>query len=385
MTTIAEVTNWLEQFAPASLAEPWDNVGLIWGDPAASVERIMTCLTVTPTTADEAIISRAELIVSHHPILFREVKKIRADWPATGYLWKLAREGIAVASPHTAFDNTRNGINDLLCTHLGLLDVASLRPAPGLLVQSATAAPQSFKVVVFTPEGERDAVSSAAFHSGAGRIGAYEECSFAIPGEGTFFGTETTNPTIGERGQRETVRELRLEFVCPSPALGAVLEAIRANHSYEEPAIDVYPLHHADPAANAPPGVGRIGRLGKPRSLAELARDVGQALATTAVGAAGDLDRRVERLAIACGAGDDFLKDAARAGADALLTGEARFHRGIEAETLGIGLIVAGHYATERPGVEFLAAQIGRAFPALLVWPSRLERDAFRVFGEFEA
>ncbi len=115
MTTVAEVTGWLEQFAPAKLAEPWDNVGLIWGDPAAAVERIMTCLTVTPATADEAIDDRAELIVSHHPILFREVKKIRADWPETGYLWKLARSGIAVASPHTAFDNTREGINDLLC------------------------------------------------------------------------------------------------------------------------------------------------------------------------------------------------------------------------------------------------------------------------------
>jgi dinuclear metal center YbgI/SA1388 family protein len=381
MTTVAEVTGWLEQFAPAALAEPWDNVGLIWGDPAAAVERIMTCLTVTPTTADEAINDRAELIVSHHPVLFREVKKIRADSPGTGYLWKLARAGIAVASPHTAFDNTRNGINDLLCTRLGLLDVASLRPAPVLLDQPATRAPRSFKVVAFTPEGERDAVSSAAFRSGAGRIGAYEECSFAIPGEGTFFGTETANPTIGKRGQRETVHELRLEFVCPSSALGAVLEAIRANHSYEEPAIDVYPLHEPEPKVEGPPGVGRIGRLPKPRSLAELARDVGQALATTVVGAAGDLDRRVEHLAIACGAGDDFLKDAARAGADALLTGEARFHRGIEAETLGIGLIVAGHYATERPGVEFLGAKIGQAFPGLSVWPSRLERDSFRMIG----
>ena len=205
---------------------------------------------------------------------------------------------------------------------------------------------------MFTPAAEREAVSAAAFRAGAGRIGAYEECSFAIPGEGTFFGTEAANPTIGERGQRETVCELRLEFVCPSPKLAAVLAAVRASHSYEEPAIDVYPLHEPDSAVSSSAGAGRMGRLGKPQSLAELARNVGQALGTTAVGAAGDLDRQVERLAVACGAGDDFLKDAARAGADALLTGEARFHRGIEAEALGIGLILAGHFATERPGVE---------------------------------
>ncbi len=131
MTTVGDVTDWLERFAPARLAEPWDNVGLIWGDPAAAVERVMTCLTVTPTTAAEAIDEHAELIVSHHPILFREVKKIRADWPETGYLWKLARSGVAVASPHTAFDNTQNGINDLLCARLGLLDVGPLRRVAG--------------------------------------------------------------------------------------------------------------------------------------------------------------------------------------------------------------------------------------------------------------
>ncbi len=234
---------------------------------------------------------------------------------------------------------------------------------------------------MFTPEPEREAVSSAAFQAGAGRIGAYEECSFAIPGEGTFFGTETANPSIGERGRRETVRELRLEFVCPSIKLAAVLAAVRASHSYEEPAIDVYPLHEPDAAGALSPGAGRVGRLPSPRSLAELVRDVKQALGAPVVGTAGDPGRRVERVAIACGAGDDFLQEAVRVGAQALLTGEARFHRGIEAETLGVGLITAGHYATERPGVEFLAARIGQAFPHLQVWPSRRERDAFWIVG----
>ncbi len=376
MTTIADVTGWLEQFAPVRLAEPWDNVGLIWGDPGEPVQKIMTCLTVTPTTADEAIDERAELIVSHHPVLFREVKKIRADLPETGYLWRLARAGIAVASPHTAFDNTRDGINDLLCRRLGLVDITPLRQTAG---STDRAASRSFKIVVFTPEPERDQVSAAAFQAGGGRIGAYEECSFAIPGEGTFFGTEAANPVVGQRGQRETVRELRLEVICPAPKLAAVLAAIRASHSYEEPAIDVYPLYEPTDAAAEPPGTGRIGRLAEPRTLSNLALDVTRALGITIVGVAGDSHRRVDRLAIACGAGDDFLKDAARSGAGALLTGEARFHRGIEAETLGIGLLVAGHYATERPGIEYLAEQIARAFPSLTVWPSRSERDPFRM------
>ncbi len=379
MTTVSDVVQWLERFAPARLAEPWDNVGLLWGDPSALVECVMTCLTVTPVTADEAIEESASLIVSHHPILFREVKRVRADLPDTAPLWKLARAGIAVASPHTAFDNTREGINDLLCRRLGLIDVSPLRPAPSGYDRRADAR-QLFKIVVFTPESDRDTVLAAAFQAGTGRIGAYEECSFAIPGEGTFFGTEATNPAVGERGRRETVHELRLEVVCPTDKLAGVLAAIRAGHSYEEPAIDVYPLYERTSEDAPSLGAGRIGRLQESRSLEEFARLVARAFAAR-VELVGDPRRRVQRVAVACGAGDDFLKDAARAGADVLLTGEARFHRALEAEALGIGLVLAGHHATERPGVEELARSIAREFPHLKVWPSEREYDPIRAIA----
>ena len=379
MTTVADLTSWLEQFAPSRLAEPWDNVGLLWGDPRAVVERVMTCLTVTPATAAEAIRERTSLIVSHHPILFREAKMIRADLPETAHLWQLARAGIAIASPHTAFDNTRDGINDILCRRLGLAEVVPLRRVASI-ASGLVAAPQSFKIVVFTPEPEREAVSSGAFSAGAGRIGAYQECSFAIPGEGTFFGTGDANPTVGERGRRETVRELRLEFVCPAPLLSAVLASIRAHHSYEEPAIDVYPLHETVANDFPPPeaGSGRIGRLQEPQGLEEFARAVGRVLGGIPVAMTGKPDRRVERVALACGAGDEFLKDAARLKADVLLTGEARFHRALEAEAIGIGLITAGHYATERLGVEELAQRIASIFPSLTVWCSQTEQAATR-------
>ena len=362
MKTVANVARWLEDFAPSRLAESWDNVGLLWGDPAASVERVMTCLTVTAETAAEAVRERAELIVSHHPILFRETKRIRADLPGTAPLWTLGRAGIAVASPHTAFDSARDGINQGLCRRLGLVDVAPIRLAP---------APTSFKVVVFTPEADREAVLAGAFEAGAGRIGDYSECSFAIPGTGTFLGGETTQPTIGQKGRRESVAELRLEMVCPADRLGAVLAAIRARHSYEEPAIDVYPTQ-------SPPsdlGAGRLGRLADPRPLGVFAADVARILGQPAIQMAGEPTAPVESVAVACGAAEEFLGDAARLGADVLLTGEARFHRALEARALGIGLLLAGHHATERPGVEDLAERIARAFPDLNVWPSRDERD----------
>jgi dinuclear metal center YbgI/SA1388 family protein len=366
MTTVADLAAWLEGFAPRALAEPWDNVGLLWGDPAATVERVMTCLTVTPATADEAIVAGAGAIVSHHPVLFKPVKAIRADRPETGFLWRLARAGTAILSPHTSFDNTVGGINDGLAERLGLVEVRPLRD--GL-------ASKQFKVVVFVPPKDREPVLDSAFAAGAGRIGDYEQCSFTTAGRGTFFGMEGTTPTVGKSGRRETVREWKVEVVCPGGRLAAVLATIRSSHSYEEPAIDVFPL--ADGAPDSP-GVGRIGRIATPEALGLLASRIGETLGARSVSFVGDPHRSVSTLAIACGAGDDFLGDAHAAGADALLTGEARFHRALEAEALGLGLIVAGHHATERPGVEDLARRIAGAFSELEVWASRREEDPLR-------
>lgn len=365
MITVRAVSRWLDAFAPPSLAESWDNVGLLWGDPDAEVSRVLTCLTVTASTALEAVHERAELIVSHHPILFRGAKRVTADRPETGMLWTLARAGVSVLSPHTAFDNTEGGINDGLARRFGLINVGPLRPAP---------ASGTFKVVVFTPEAERAAVLFAAFDAGAGRIGAYEQCSFTIGGQGTFFGGEKANPSVGQAGRRETVDEQRLEVVCAADRLAAVRAAIRAAHSYEEPAIDAYPLH-VEPRG---PGSGRVGRLESAVTLKGFAATVGAVLNAPGVQFVGAPERSVARVALACGAGDDFLADAVRAEADVLLTGEARFHKALEAEALGIGLIVAGHHPTERPGVEDLAGLIADEFPALTVWPSRREHDPLR-------
>jgi dinuclear metal center YbgI/SA1388 family protein len=367
MTTVGDIAGWLEGFAPSRLAESWDNVGLLFGDPSSEVAKVMTCLTVTPRSAAEAIDEGAGAIVSHHPILFKPTRTLRADRPESGFLWHLARAGVAILSPHTAFDNTVGGINDGLAGRLGLVDVGPIRPSP---VSS------QFKVVVFTPRTDLDAVRSAAFGAGAGRIGAYEECSFGSAGFGTFFGTEGAHPTVGQAGRRESAREWRLEFVCPGDRLRPVLNAIRAAHSYEEPAVDAYPLASEIPSG---PGSGRIGRLVEPEPLGGFASRVARLLGAPATQFVGDPNRPVARVAICCGAGDDFLPDAARLGADVLLTGEARFHRALEADALGLGLIVAGHHATERPGVEDLAARIASVFPGLTVWPSRAEVDPLRL------
>ena len=362
MTSISEISAWMERFAPKRLGASWDNLGLLLGDPASLIGRLMTCLTVSAETAREAIDEGAGLIVSHHPILFRPVQQIRADREDSAVVWSLAKAGIGVYSAHTAFDNTEGGINDGLAIRLGLSDVRPLRKGEGGSV---------FKVAVYATRSDRDAVLEAAFRAGAGRLGKYGECSFSSVGIGTFTGDEDTNPTIGTPGIRERVREWKVEFLCPGDRLGAVLASVRSAHSYEEPAIDVLPMH----GMPAGPGEGRVGSLDGAIPLGEFAERVRSALKIPAVQVVGDRDRPLRKVAVACGAAEEFLKDADRVGADVLVTGEARYHRAIEARSRGVAMILAGHHATERPGVEDLAELLRRAFPNLKVWPSRRETD----------
>lgn len=362
MLTVASVVEFLDRFAPRDLAAEWDNVGLLLGESSALVERVMTCLTVTPESATEAIAERANLIVTHHPILFRGVKRL-TDGTAEGrMLLGLIRAGVAVYSPHTAFDNTRGGINELLARRLALTEVVPLR-------HSAECG--QMKVVVFVPDKDLNRVADALFAAGAGHIGEYRECSFRLAGIGTFFGSDAANPTIGQKGRREEVSEWRLEAVCPANCVEEVVAAIRRAHSYEEPAFDIYPLH-------APPserGEGRLGLLPRSQPLGEVANAAKTALQAGAVQVIGDLQHPVQRIAIACGAGGEMLRDAVRARADVLLSGEMRFHDYLHARAEGLALILTGHYASERCGVEDLAERLRSQFPQLHVWASEREAD----------
>ncbi len=362
MATVATVIELLERIAPLELGAEWDNLGLLLGVRDGPVERVMTCLTITPESAAEAVAERADLIVTHHPILFRPAQRL-TDASAEGrMLLSLARAGVAVYSPHTAFDNAAGGINDILAARLGLQDVAPLRRRDGL---------RQCKLVVFVPDSDLAKVSEAVFSAGAGIIGPYRECSFRVAGTGTFFGGEAANPSVGKKGRREEVSEWRLEVVCPEAQVSQVVAAMRRSHSYEEPAFDVYPLRPPPDGT----GEGRFGRLPQPAALRDLAGLVKTRLSARTVQVIGDANRVVERIAVVCGAGGSFLSDAARAGADVLLTGEARFHDYLAAQAQGLALLLPGHYATERCGAEELAGRIGQAMPELTVWASRSEQD----------
>jgi dinuclear metal center YbgI/SA1388 family protein len=362
MLTLAAIIDHLDQIAPTRLAADWDNVGLLLGDRAAWVTRLMTCLTITPESASEAIDRKADLIVTHHPILFKPAKRLTSDNAEGRMLLGLARAGVGVYSPHTAFDNSSGGINELLAHKLGLVDVGPLRAGVG---------PKQVKLVVFVPDKDLARVSNAMFSAGAGRIGEYSECSFRLAGTGTFLGSEASNPTIGQKGRREEVNEWRLEVVCPERRVSEIVAAMRKAHSYEEPAFDLHPLSPAP----SPLGDGRLGSLPAAVTLRELSSLVRQALHCGPVQAVGEPDKSVRKVAIVCGAGGELMGEAVRARADVFLTGEMRFHDYLAARAQGLALVLPGHHATERHGVEDLAQRLQAKWPDLEVWASRNEVD----------
>jgi dinuclear metal center YbgI/SA1388 family protein len=360
---LKQVVHTLETIAPLSLAESWDNVGLLVGDPGSKITSIITCLTVTQDVVEEAIKQQVQLIVSHHPVLFKPVQRMTTSTEETKLVWQLIRHGIAVYSPHTAYDNAIGGINEQLAHTLGLIDVHAI---------SLAMMPAQCKIVVFVPESHLHEVSQAMFKAGAGILGNYEQCSFRSEGLGTFWGNSSSNPTFGKAGQFETAEEYRLEMVCPQAKLKAVLQALKSVHPYEEPAIDIVPLQSVSYQRI---GTGRMGRLAVPLTPASLAERVSQLLQTPIILTGCTNRETISKVGIVCGAGGSLIPAAIKAGVHAFLTGEVRFHDELAAQAAGMTVLSAGHYATERPGVEQLAERLARLLPDCKVWASRAERN----------
>jgi len=359
--TVSDVMRYLERIAPPELSAEWDNTGLLIGSPDDPVQRLMTCLTITPEVVAEAIADQVQLIVSHHPVLFRGTKNLSTHNAEGRLLLPLLRAGIAVYSPHTSWDDAPGGINDQLAQCLGLTDVKPLIPG---------SAKPAYKLVVFVPENDLSRVSEAIFQAGGGLIGQYSECSFRVAGTGTFLGNEHSNPTVGQPGVREFAPEWRLEVLVPEKCLDTAIQAMRKAHSYEEPAFDIYPLRGVRSA-----GSGRVGNLPRELTLQAAATLLRDKLSAHSVQIVGSPETVITRVAILCGSGGKYHTEALKAQADCFLTGEATFHDCLAAKAAGLNLILPGHYASERPAMEKLANLLGQAFPAITFWPSRRESD----------
>lgn len=353
---LADLLTALERSYPARLAESWDTgIGLTCGDPSASVSSVLLAVDADRTTIDEAVAGGFQLLLTHHPLLFRPVQSVAADKVKGALVHQLIRSGTAHVAVHTNADRARHGVNDALADTLGLTGVRPLVPA---------VAEQLDTLVTFVPVAEAQRVVGALAAAGAGRIGEYSQASFTVQGTGQFRPGPGAHPAVGSVGVLEQLPESRIEMVVPRRLRDRVLDALRAAHPYEEPAYSVF---EAVQLFSQDTGLGRIGELPAPLSLREFVALVAARLPATAAGvrAGGDPDRMVGTIAVCGGAGDGELGSATAAGADAYVTSDLRHHVAAEhlAEPAAPALVEVAHWAGEWPWLRRAATVVATALP----------------------
>lgn len=367
---IADIVGIINKIAPMTLAEAWDNPGLQVGDPAGEVTRIMVALDPTPATINSALASSCQLLITHHPLIFKPLKSISTATPLGAIIQKAIKGGLSIISLHTNYDIASGGLNDLLAGKIGLINAVPLK---------VTATSELIKLVVFVPVGHLEQVRSAIFPFAASQ-GDYLDCSFAADGIGTFTPCEGAQPFIGTVGELSKVAEERLELLILRTRLPHALKALRAAHPYEEPAFDLYPLLNEGEKL----GLGRIGRLQEPISLGEYVVALKRVLSAPALRYVGDPAAQISKVALCSGSGSSLLREAARSGADVLVTGDVKYHEARDAEDMGIALIDAGHFPTEIIMAHEITERLGRALVAAgymncHVEACQTELDPFRI------
>jgi len=343
--TVRAALDILEEWAPQEIAWDRDNPGLQCGSPDAPVTGILVALDVDEEVIEEAKRKKANLIVSHHPLLFKPLERVDTRKPSGRCISSLLEAGISLTSVHTNADFTSGGTSFVLAEKLGLQKVVPLH-SPFRLQK---------KIVTFLPAEHVEAVASAMADAGAGIIGNYDHCSFRLGGTGTFRGNDAAHPAVGRAGRVEQVNEVRLEVVAPGPKVESILRALRAAHPYEEVAYDIYPTENR----SAEYGMGTIGELPRPCSLRSFLVKVRKVLAIPHLRFSGDLAHQIRRVAVCGGSGADLLEEAVQKGADVLVTADVRYHS-FHASSGRIALVDAGHYETERPVVDMIIEVLKR-------------------------
>ncbi|TSB46743.1 Nif3-like dinuclear metal center hexameric protein [Alkalicoccobacillus porphyridii] len=329
-TTGQDVIRLFEEWAPQTLAVEGDRVGLMVGTLEQPVKRIMTALDVTEEVIDEAINEEVDLILAHHPLLFRPLKVIDTHTTQGRIIQKALFHNITIYAAHTNLDIAEGGVNDMLADALSLQHTRVLAP---------TVETPLVKLVVFVPTTHAEAVRKAIGDAGAGHIGEYSHCSYSLEGTGTFKPSEASNPFIGTVGEQEYVEEQRIETIVTESRISAVIKAMLDAHPYEEAAYDLYPLKQQGKSY----GLGRIGELQETITLDALAEKVKQAFEVSTLRMIGDRNKRIKTVAVLGGDGNKYVQKAMHAGADVLITGDIYYHTAIDAIEDGFVLLDPGH------------------------------------------
>ena len=373
---IEDLTGQMQAIAPLELAESWDRVGLLVGDEhRALTGPVVLTIDLTDRVLAEALGLKASAIVAYHPPIWDPLVRLTAASPRERILLRAIEAGMAVYCPHTALDAATGGVTDWLCEGLSGAGEGKIAGDCRALTPAGSRPGTQVKLVTFVPSPDIEKIRGALASAGAGIIGGYSVCSFAVEGTGTFLGNETTRPAVGQPGQLERVREMRLEMVCARRALPLALETLRQFHPYEEPAIDVYEMA---PQPRRASGAGRRLTLDRPATLADLARRLRAHLGHARVQVAsvsGTLDASVSTLGVVPGAGSSLLSIARDEHCEVFVTGEMKHHDVLESLHAGVSVILVGHTNTERGYLARLAVRLQAALPGVHVHVAREDRD----------
>lgn len=369
-TTIANIIEVMELFAPRRLAEEWDNVGLQIGDRNWPVQTIRIALDPTPDVVKDACRNGVDLLITHHPLIFGPLKSINFRKPLGSIIQMATQHQMAIFSAHTNLDNAMDGLNDVLARRIGLIDLKVLGHAKK---------DEMFKLVVYVPiEYEQDVITSF-FETKAGEIGTYSCCSFRSKGKGTFKPGTMSKPFSGKIGEISHTDEVRIETVVRKNDLIGVIDHVRKNHPYETMAYDVYPLLTSKDTQ----GPGRIGKLDKSLNLTSFAASIKTKLGLDYIKVAGNPDLIIKTAAVCSGSGSSFVNRFVTSGAQVYVSGDLGYHdaRTVEAENLG--LIDIGHFASEHLIVDVLANRLDKILSEtgidVKIEAYKLEKEPFMV------
>ncbi len=342
----------LEAYAPLSYQEDYDNSGLLTGDPEQEITAVMVALDCLESVLDEAIRLNCNVVLTHHPIVFKGLKKLTGKNYVERVMLKAIKNNIALYAIHTNLDNMHNGVNGVICDRLGLQRAKILNPKGGVLK----------KLVTFCPSAYAEKVREALFSAGAGHIGNYSEASFYAPGTGTFKANEDASPFVGQHGIQHREDELKIETIYLEHQERSIILALLENHPYEEVAYDLYPLENK--LNNV--GSGMIGWLEEEMDASAFLYFVKEKMNVTVIRHTAPTGKKIKKVAVCGGSGSFLLQNAIAAGADTLITADFKYHEFFDADGK---LMIAdiGHYESEQFTSVLLKEIINKTFPDILV------------------
>lgn len=332
------IIKYLEDWAPKEIAWGKDNVGLQIGTTEREIKNIMLSLDLNKKVVDEAIRKKCNFLITHHPLLFRPLKRIDIHQSKTAKLVEsIIKNDLTLYSAHTNLDYTKDGVSFQLAKKLKLCNIKFLN----------NLTENKVKLVVFVPEENLLKVANAVHEAGGGIIGEYSNCSFRTEGTGTFQGSEASNPFLGEKEKIESVKEIKLEVLVDSWIILKVIKAVTSVHPYEEPAYDIYPLKNK----NVNYGSGAIGILKSPMKKSEFLAHISRQLRIKNFRYSNGRSKSISKVAVCGGSCSDHLEEAINSGADAFITADVKYHAFQDAEDR-ILFVDAGHYETEIPSLD---------------------------------